>query len=507
MPGNIKKYGGRLPAVNSTSDVSLEERRLRGRLAQRRYRSRKENIVVSLERRNLELESTINDMVLSFVEFHDTALSPSMPPIPTKLISEMKMLTAKFIEYAKVVVDAPNTLRSADTPNCDLDEKSESARHSTGDVESVDSTIDNTTMHSNPAMFDNDLLQEPENVSLFGSRPQAQNVDQLRWNFNLHAFSLAYYLEYSANYYALMCISSAKLYAEELIRIFKVTFAYHTIDQIKSHINRCLLGTAKGTRFSSRQSGVTGVYQMDSKNIKSHGQSLIAPSLTPILYKNLNEIGVNPNRFNGLSEFEGEWLDSRDVELYLHHKGIFFSTPNSRVEVDLNQLLASEPSTRHKNTGCETTQSDYPPARGTASTSIYPAVQAQAGSSTNTGEIPSLSGSNLSHPVAALANMPGYNQKWNSFYYNFDHFGFGSPSVSSSSLPTQIDKNESLGQSSMIKEPGINHRVLLDLEILIQELLNISVCISTSPAFRKSDVDNALKASIVGILKPAEDFR
>ena len=457
--------------AHSSSLSIFKERRLRGRLAQRRYRSRKENIVASLERRNLELESTINDMVLAFVDFHDTALSPSMPPIPTKLISEMKMLTAKFIEHAKVVVNAPDTLRSADTPNCDLDEKSEGARHSTGDVESVDSTADNTTMHSNPALFDSGLLQEPENVPLVGNHPQAQNVDQLQWNFNPHTFSLAYYLEYSANYYALICISSAKLYAEELIRIFKITFAYHTIDQIKSHINRCLLGTAKGTRFSLRQSGVTGVYQLDSKDKRSHGQSLIAPSLTPILYKNSKEIGVDPNMINDFSEFEGEWFDSRDVELYLHQKGIFFNTHNSRVEVDLNQLLVSEPSTRHKITGCETTQSDYPLARGTASTSIYPAVQAQAGSSTNAGEIPSLSGSNLSHPVAPLAHMPGYNQKWNSFYYNFDHFGFGSPSVSSSSLPTPVDKNESLGQSSMIKEPGINHRVLLDLEIFIQGIL------------------------------------
>ncbi|KAK9235503.1 hypothetical protein V1525DRAFT_409748 [Lipomyces kononenkoae] len=464
MSRHIKKHSGGPQAVDSSDESILKERRLRGKLAQKRYRDRTKQTIASLEKQNSRLESTINGMVRAFVDFHDTALGTSRPLSP-KLAHALRQATVKFIECAKAAID----ITEDDTATSSSVENAEQGYKTRKEITQTQSSRDKNATHEHITSFESSSPPAVQSLTSRDTPLLSSRVGQLDWNFDTRA-CFAHYLDYSVIEYALSCISLPRTRLSEILRIFKLSLSYHTPDQIIANLN--LYRSTFDTRHAPlRHLGGAGLHYKSVEEFAIHCESLETSLAPRSLYENAKQIGIRPDMINDLSEFEGEWYDANDVEHYLRQRGIFIVEKSMNAVASLAQIRTS---------------------------AIAPLDVV-----TTNITVPFSSGHSLSQSGAKPLNIPGYNQQGNSFYYSCDHFGFGSESTQKSSNSSTLHEQLPFDQSSSSSGSGYIPQVLLDLNLMIDVLKRTAVCLVRSPGFRKHDIDSALRASIVGFVNPA----
>ncbi|KAK9366754.1 hypothetical protein V1509DRAFT_665974 [Lipomyces kononenkoae] len=499
MSGHIKKHSGGPPAVDSNDESFLKNRRLQGRIAQKRYRDRKNHTIASLEKRNNILESTINDMVRAFVDFHDTTVGASIPLSPTKFARELRQVTVKFIECAKSAIDITedDTSTASSVENVDKDyqmPKETSKTQSSRDKNATHEHITSLESPSPPAMQSLTSHDTP----LLSSR-----AGQLDSNLAPTAFGFAYYLDYSAVEYGLMCISLPRTRSSDILRIFKLSLCYNTPDQIIADLYRLRRGAVDNPHAPLRHLGGAGLHYKSAEEFAIRSERLETSLAPRSLYENAKKIAISQDMIKDLSDFEGEWFDARDVEHYLRQKGIFIDQNSMKVVASLDQILTSAmdfPGVMG-NMASKVTETFFSgQIRNTTSTIGYPqhSLQKYSDGCEKFGD-DFLSDTSLDRS-AARPLISGYNQQLNSFYYNCDHFGFGPERTHKSSNSPRLRQQLPIDQFSSSLESGYNYQVLLDLNLMIDALKRTAVCLVRSPGFRKYDIDSALRASIVGLV-------
>ncbi|QDS70645.1 hypothetical protein FKW77_000891 [Venturia effusa] len=98
--GDGTKTRGR-PRVEGTDETAADRRRTQIRLAQRAYRLRKETTISSLQMQVSALQSTIEEMNKTFLNFNDRAVASGVLQLSPSLGRELKVATQHFILLAK----------------------------------------------------------------------------------------------------------------------------------------------------------------------------------------------------------------------------------------------------------------------------------------------------------------------------------------------------------------------------------------------------------------------
>ncbi|KAF2100601.1 hypothetical protein NA57DRAFT_74203 [Rhizodiscina lignyota] len=97
---DAKKARGR-PRVEAQDETAADRRRTQIRLAQRAYRQRKETTIASLKKQVGDLQSTIDEMNKSFLNFNDRAVSSGVIGLNADLARELRATTEHFLTLAR----------------------------------------------------------------------------------------------------------------------------------------------------------------------------------------------------------------------------------------------------------------------------------------------------------------------------------------------------------------------------------------------------------------------
>ncbi|KAI9815835.1 MAG: hypothetical protein M1832_005249 [Thelocarpon impressellum] len=97
----IKRSRGR-PRLDTRDENASDRRRTQIRLAQRAYRMRKETTISSLKKRVTELESSVDEMNRSFLDFNDDAIRSGIVQLRPALAKKLKETTQRFLSLAQI---------------------------------------------------------------------------------------------------------------------------------------------------------------------------------------------------------------------------------------------------------------------------------------------------------------------------------------------------------------------------------------------------------------------
>ncbi|KAJ6264468.1 hypothetical protein Dda_0614 [Drechslerella dactyloides] len=97
-----KKHRGR-PRLDNRDETAAERRRTQIRLAQRAYRQRKETTIASLKNRVEELESTIETMLNTFFEIHDSAIEHKVIEAHPQFGRTLRSATERILALSKEI--------------------------------------------------------------------------------------------------------------------------------------------------------------------------------------------------------------------------------------------------------------------------------------------------------------------------------------------------------------------------------------------------------------------
>ncbi|KAF3907607.1 hypothetical protein AA313_de0204376 [Arthrobotrys entomopaga] len=95
-----KKHRGR-PRLDNRDETAAERRRTQIRLAQRAYRQRKETTIASLKTRVEELETTLDTLVNTFFEIHDSAMEHKIVEAHPQFGQTLRGATEKILALSK----------------------------------------------------------------------------------------------------------------------------------------------------------------------------------------------------------------------------------------------------------------------------------------------------------------------------------------------------------------------------------------------------------------------
>lgn len=97
------------PSLDKTEPTDISQRRrTQIRLAQRAYRSRKENAIQSLEQRVQELQQTNEEMSNAFMQLHDFAMGRGVLERVPEFANELRATTEKFLALARRSSEEPD---------------------------------------------------------------------------------------------------------------------------------------------------------------------------------------------------------------------------------------------------------------------------------------------------------------------------------------------------------------------------------------------------------------
>ncbi|KAF3761696.1 hypothetical protein M406DRAFT_74639 [Cryphonectria parasitica EP155] len=95
-----RKARGR-PRLDTKDQTAVDRRRTQIRLAQRAYRSRKENAIQSLEKNVQDLQETNEEMTNAFMRLHDYAVNHGIVRMAPEFARELQLTTEKFLSLTR----------------------------------------------------------------------------------------------------------------------------------------------------------------------------------------------------------------------------------------------------------------------------------------------------------------------------------------------------------------------------------------------------------------------
>ncbi|KAF3934164.1 hypothetical protein ABW20_dc0103398 [Dactylellina cionopaga] len=130
-----KKHRGR-PRLDNRDETAAERRRTQIRLAQRAYRQRKETTIASLKTRVEDLETTIETMLNTFFEIHDSAIEHKLVEAHPQFGQTLRGATEKILALSKEI--GTSATAGDEAGDQDIEEHSKDSGNKRGDAEGTE---------------------------------------------------------------------------------------------------------------------------------------------------------------------------------------------------------------------------------------------------------------------------------------------------------------------------------------------------------------------------------
>lgn len=523
-----------------------QRRRTQIRLAQRAYRQRKETTISALNRKVAALESTIEKMHDSFLEFNDKAIASNIDRWEPSLAEDLKATMGRFIDYAKSM-----------EPDSEIDEEELSPEMPLRLVKNNDmrdgTSLSLPSITEQPAQPQSLLrMNEPVPMTTTSRLPlEYQNYQTAEGTSNIHAhaFDNSQALQTSdvadaswntaepAHFYpteapfpslkeplpppatysfqessfarrllrstveaAVRLLTDPNSRREDIFRFCRFTFTWVTRARCLAKLKSLLATTTRESLeiWAAPQwhLGGSGLHYprsgLDVGSSPPPGWTAREP-MGPRRAMNV-ETPLDPsldiNAIVELMGLEGEWFDSNDVEQYLRTKGIFLDGQSNWAEVD----LAPEPNP-------STTDS---PVASSKNSSGGPQSPHNPSPAFNSALIQQVDTEYWGDENAAMFNL-------------LDTRTGISFSESSSFNPKSFNSTANFQANVFLYDaPNTRYqnKVYLDVEKFIRSwfyslflsvgcmltiwiaLVNSAVCLGRTPGFRKSAIDSAYDTAI-----------
>lgn len=372
-----------------------QRRRTQIRLAQRAYRQRKETTISALNKKVAALESTIEKMHDSFLEFNDKAIASNIDRWEPSLAEDLKATMGRFIDYAKSMEHDSDIDEEEFSPDMPLrPAKNGDVRDGTSlSLQSIteqpaqpqsllrmDEPVLMATTSRLPPEYQN--YQTAEGISnaqasSFDNSQALQTSDlgDVSWNtagpahfypteapfpsfneplpppvtYSFQESSFARRLLRSTVEAAVRLLTDPNSRREDIFRFCRYTFTWVTRARCLAKLKSLLATTTR----ESLEIWTAPQWHLGGSGLHYPRSGLDVGSLPPPGWTAREPMGprramnvetpldpsLDINAIVKLMGIEGEWFDSNDVEQYLRTKGIFLDGQSSWAAVD----LATEP--------------------------------------------------------------------------------------------------------------------------------------------------------------------
>lgn len=378
------------------SKLTLQQRRrTQIRLAQRAYRQRKETTISALNKKVALLESTIEKMHDSFLEFNDKAIASNIDRWEPSLAEDLKLTMGRFIDYAKSMeldrelddeafsLEMPLSLMNNDDARDGTGLFLPSVTEQPAQPQSLlcmnepvlmanasglalEYQIDQTAegiSNTHASVFDNSqvlsmgdsgnaswITAEPAHVyPIEAPFPTLNEPLPPPVTYSFQESSFARRLLRSTVEAAVRLLTDPNSRREDIFRFCRYTFTWVTRARCLAKLKSLLATTTR----DSLEIWAAPQWHLGGSGLHYPRSGLDVGSLPPPGWTERGPMGprrpmnvetpldpsLDINAIVKLLGLEGEWFDSNDVEQYLRTKGIFLDGQSNWAEVD----LASEP--------------------------------------------------------------------------------------------------------------------------------------------------------------------
>lgn len=528
------------------SKLTLQQRRrTQIRLAQRAYRQRKETTISALNKKVAALESTIEKMHDSFLEFNDKAIASNIDRWEPSLAEDLKLTMGRFIDHAKSMEldremdeEAPSSEMPLSLVNIDdardgtslslpsVTEQraqpqsllcmNEPVLMATASGLALEYQIDQMaerTSNTHASVFDNSqalltgdsgndswITAEPAHVHPIEAPFPTLNEplpSPVTYSFQESSFSRR--LLRSTVEAAVRLLTDPNSRREDIFRFCRYTFTWVTRARCLAKLKSLLAGTTR----ESLEIWTAPQWHLGGSGLHYPRSGLDMGSLPPPGWTAREPMGphramsaetpIDPsldiNAIVKLMGIEGEWFDSNDVEQYLRAKGIFLDGQSNWAEVD----LASEPnlSTTDSPVGSSRNSSGGPQSPRNHSPALNNVLIQQVDSEYWGNENAAMfnssdTGTGVSFTQSSFTQKslnPTANFQANVFSYD----------VSNTTYQNKVYLDVENFIRSWSHSPFLPTGSMLTIWVA---LVNSAVCLGRTPGFRKSAIDSAYDTAI-----------
>lgn len=529
------------------SKLTLQQRRrTQIRLAQRAYRQRKETTISALSKKVAALESSIEKMQDTFLEFNDKAIASNIGKWEPSLAEDLKLTMGRFIDYAKSMernseieeealspempprlakIDdvrdgtslslpsatlqpaQPQSLLCMNEPvlmatasGLPLEYQNYQTAEETGDTQG--SAYDNSqALPMGDSGIAPWITAEPANpYPVEAPFPSLNEPLPPPVTYSFQESSFARRLLRSTVEAAVRLLTDPNSRREDIFRFCRFTFTWVTRARCLAKLKSLLATTTRESLevWAAPQwhLGGSGLHYprsgLDAGSFPPPGWAAREP-MGPRRAMNV-ETPLDPsldiNAIVKLMGLEGDWFDSNDVEQYLRTKGVFLDGQSNWAEVEL--ALEPNPSTTDSPVG-------------------------SSGNSSGGPQSPH-------NPFPALNNA--LIQQVDTEYWGNENAVRFNPSDTVTGVPfteTSSFNHKSLNSTANfqgnvfsynVSNTGYENKVFLDVEKFIRSwfhslflstgsmltiwiaLVNSAVCLGRTPGFRKGAIDSAYDTAI-----------
>lgn len=368
-----------------------QRRRTQIRLAQRAYRQRKETTISALNKKVAALESTIEKMHDSFLEFNDKAIASNIARWEPSLAEELKATMGRFIDYAKSMEhdsDIDEEELSPEMPlrlvkngdvrdgtSLSLQSTTEQPAQSQSLLRMNEPVLMATTSRLPPEYHNYQTAEGTSNAqaSSFDNSQALQMSDlgDVSWNtaepahfypteapfpslneplpppatYSFQESSFTRRLLRSTVEAAVRLLTDPNSRREDIFRFCRFTFTWVTRARCLAKLKSLLATTTRESLeiWAAPQwhLGGSGLHYprsgLDVGSLPPPGWTAREPMgpRRPMNVETPLDPSLDINAIVKLMGLEGEWFDSNDVEQYLRTKGIFLDGQSNWAAVDL----------------------------------------------------------------------------------------------------------------------------------------------------------------------------
>ncbi|KIW08544.1 uncharacterized protein PV09_00512 [Verruconis gallopava] len=307
-------------------------------------------------------------------------------------------------------------------------------------------------------------------------------------------------------------ITNAETRPSSFLRVFRLSLLYHTRETLLAKFRRALSRSTDEPLETFQTPfihlGGAGMHY-NTGRVRNGYIVKPGPMQRQAILESTESPGAVVDIDLDLSEYEGEWFDSNDVEGYLNELGLFIDPQSSFAEGNITlpdsakQLLANSPATNvfdspnASNVDAEVTSL----GSGTIATPQSPMmsnVELELGMQRLFPELGAASPNTLSNSQA-IDWLMGSGDKTPDFLSS-GWMSWRQPAEWDAADAVGYD-NSGLSNVTMQFQRAANEKrqVTVDVSRLIDELIMSAICLGRAPGFRKRDVDRALTSAIIQI--------
>ncbi|KAM0258951.1 hypothetical protein ACHAQJ_003607 [Trichoderma viride] len=472
------------PRISETDSAAMndETRRTRMRLAQRSYRSRKQNALVSAKARAEVLEGALDGSIDEFIRFYEK-VSKKKRELPADIIMELNKTAMNIVSIARKA-----HMEKYTSANGQIRLPGEDATDSIGDVDSA---------------------LEPSSI-LAGPFPTVEKEVIGRHHCQKHRGPVAGSKPVSVSQRLLLACLTRTVALLQLGNIQILALTPTMLLPLKLERPESLL-----ERAAQRLSDHPNAFLSDCQY--SDGQKACLPKMMRLVEGNLNSLQPRsppPNLerlqfgltrtmlHTAISDFQGEWLEAPDVEEYLEQRGIFIriGSPSDMISLSAPTIVESGSEAdklnliRHRGINV--------PRLDTLSNVTNP----QAESSTNQGL-------GMQFYSSGGGIVRGNDSATHTAIPEHDYTIFGRTFKESQAVPTGLNDftisewYPEMGfatDNTAVGQQGQDLKITVDLDKLIRGLADKAICLGPCPGIRRTHVDEAIRGSVINLQQRVE---